>query len=126
MRASLRARLVAWLLLPLSLFVAVCAWLSWRNAAAVADYVQDHDLLSSAKVLSDRLIWEGDNVQASVPPSALSLFVSPAHDRVFLSVVGSEGEVALSTFSGECVCAFINPGSSSRPSQSLLVRAAPG
>ena len=93
MRASLRARLVAWLLLPLSLFVAVCAWLSWRNAAAVADYVQDHDLLSSAKVLSDRLIWEGDNVQASVPPSALSLFVSPAHDRVFLSVVGSEGEV---------------------------------
>ncbi|MBS0429335.1 MAG: sensor histidine kinase, partial [Proteobacteria bacterium] len=93
MRFSLRARLVAWLLLPLSLFVAVCAWLSWRNAAAVADYVQDHDLLSSAKVLSDRLIWEGDNVQASVPPSALSLFVSPAHDRVFLSVIGSDGEV---------------------------------
>ena len=51
----------------------------------MADYVQDRDLLSSAKVLSDRLIWdEGGDVQASVPPSALSLFVSPARDRVFL------------------------------------------
>jgi len=93
MRSSLRARLVAWLLLPLSVFVAVCAGLSWRNAAEVADYVQDHDLLSSAKVLSDRLIWEEDNVRASVPPSALSLFVSPAHDRVFVSVIGRDGEL---------------------------------
>lgn len=93
MRPSLRARLVAWLLLPLSIFVGVCGWLSWRHAAAVADYVQDHDLLSSAKVLSERLIWDGDSVQASVPPSALSLFVSPARDRVFLSVTGSEGEL---------------------------------
>jgi two-component system sensor histidine kinase TctE len=91
--ASLRARLVLWLLLPLSAFVAVCGYLSWRNAAAVADYVQDHDLLSSAKVLSDRLIWEGDSVQASVPPSALSLFVSPDRDRVFLSVTGAGGEL---------------------------------
>ncbi len=52
-RSSLRARLAAWLLLPLSVFVLVCAFLSWRNAATVADYVQDRDLLSSAKVLSD-------------------------------------------------------------------------
>jgi two-component system sensor histidine kinase TctE len=89
--ASLRARLVLWLLLPLSVFVAICGWLSWRNAASVADYVQDHDLLASAKVLSDRLIWEGDNVEASVPPSALSLFVSPDRDRVFLSVTGADG-----------------------------------
>lgn len=92
-RASLRLRLALWLLLPLSVFVAICGWLSWRNAAEVADYVQDHDLLSSAKVLSDRLIWEGDDVQASVPPSALSLFVSPERDRVFLSVTGANGEV---------------------------------
>jgi len=92
-RPSLRMRLAAWLLLPLSVFVAVCGYLNWRNAAEVADYVQDHDLLSSAKVLSDRLIWEGDNVAASVPPAALSLFVSPERDRVFLSVTGAGGEL---------------------------------
>lgn len=90
---SLRIRLAIWLLVPLSLFVAVCGWLDWRNAATVADYVQDHDLLSSAKVLSDRLIWEGDDIQASVPPSALSLFVSPDRDRVFLSVTSASGEL---------------------------------
>jgi len=96
-RASLRLRLALWLLLPMSVFVAVCGWLTWRNAAGVADYVQDHDLLASAKVLSDRLIWEGDDVQASVPPSALSLFVSPDRDRVFLSVTGSNGELLAGT-----------------------------
>ncbi len=91
--ASLRLRLAAWLLLPLSVFVAVCGFLSWRNAAEVADYVQDHDLLASAKVLSDRLIWEGDDVRASVPPAALSLFVSPARDHVFLSVTDANGRL---------------------------------
>ncbi len=93
MFASLRVRLALWLLLPLSVFVAICGTLSWRNAAAVADYVQDHDLLSSAKVLSDRLIWEGDDVRASVPPSALSLFVSSEQDRVFLRVTDADGEL---------------------------------
>jgi two-component system sensor histidine kinase TctE len=93
MSASLRLRLAVWLLLPLSVFVAICGYLNWRHAAEVADYVQDHDLLASAKVLSDRLIWEGDSVQASVPPSALSLFVSPQHDRVFLRVTGASGEL---------------------------------
>lgn len=91
--ASLRLRLAAWLLLPLSVFVAVCGYLNWQNAAEVADYVQDHDLLASAKVLSDRLIWEGDDIRASVPPAALSLFVSPARDRVFLSVTGADGRL---------------------------------
>ncbi len=98
MRSSLRVRLAAWLLLPLSVFVAVCAFLSWRNAATVADYLQDRDLLSSAKVLSDRLIWDdGGDVQASVPPSALSLFVSPAHDQVFLSVTDANGTLLAGT-----------------------------
>jgi len=97
MLASLRLRLALWLLLPLSAFVALCAALSWRNAAAVADYVQDHDLLASAKVLSDRLIWSENDVQASVPPSALSLFASPEHDRVYLSVTGAGGELLAGT-----------------------------
>ena len=90
---SLRARLALWLLLPLSFFVALCGWLNWRNAAALADYVQDHDLLASAKVLAERLIWEGDAIQATVPPSALSLFRSEARDRVFLSVTDSDGRL---------------------------------
>lgn len=97
MGASLRLRLALWLLLPLSAFVALCAWLSWRNAAAVADYVQDHDLLASAKVLSDRLIWDEGDVQASVPPSALSLFASPEHDRVYLSVTDAAGDLLAGT-----------------------------
>lgn len=97
MLASLRFRLALWLLLPLSLFVALCAALSWRNAANVADYVQDHDLLASAKMLSDRLIWEGNDVQASVPPSALSLFASPDRDRVYLNVQGASGELLAGT-----------------------------
>lgn len=96
-KPSLRLRLLIWLLLPMSLFVGVCAFFSWRNATDVADYVQDHDLLSSAQVLSDRLIWEGDNIAASVPPSALSLFASPERDQVFLSVNSADGRLLAGT-----------------------------
>ena len=81
----------------MSLFVAICCALSWRNAASVADYVQDHDLLSSAEVLSDRLIWEGNDIAASVPPSALSLFASPERDRVYLSVTAADGRLLAGT-----------------------------
>ena len=83
---SLRARLALWLLLPLALLVALCGWFAHEHAEDAADYVQDHDLLSSAKILADRLIWEDGDVHASVPPAALSLFMSPARDQVFLSV----------------------------------------
>jgi len=94
---GLRVRLLVWLLLPMSLFVAICCGLSWRNAASVADYVQDHDLLSSAEVVSDRLIWEGNDIAAAIPPSALSLFASPARDQVFLSVTAADGRLLAGT-----------------------------
>ncbi|WP_083748639.1 sensor histidine kinase [Pelomonas sp. KK5] len=94
---SLRLRLLVWLLLPMSAFVAICAALAWRHAASVADYVQDHDLLSSAQVLSDRLIWQDDTLSAVVPPSALSLFASPERDQVFLSVTASDGRLLAGT-----------------------------
>ncbi|QIL72412.1 sensor histidine kinase [Diaphorobacter sp. HDW4B] len=90
---SLRTRLALWLLLPLTVLVLVCSILSKRDANNVADYVQDHDLLSSAKILSERLIWEDGNVHATVPPSALSLFMSPAHDQIYLSVTDTDGNL---------------------------------
>lgn len=90
---SLRARLALWLLLPLALLVGLCGWFAHEHAEDAADYVQDHDLLSSAKILAERLIWEDGDVHASVPPSALSLFMSPAHDRIYLSVTDSQGQL---------------------------------
>ncbi|MFG5780226.1 sensor histidine kinase [Comamonas sp. J-3] len=90
---SLRARLALWLLLPLALLVALCGWFAHEHAEDAADYVQDHDLLSSAKILADRLIWEDGDVHASVPPAALSLFMSPARDQVFLSVTDTQGQL---------------------------------
>ena len=90
---SLRARLALWLLLPLAVLVALCGWFAHQHAEEAANYVQDHDLLSSAKILADRLIWEDGDVQASVPPSALSLFMSAAHDHVYLSVTDGEGQL---------------------------------
>ncbi len=90
---SLRARLALWLLLPLAVLVLVCAVFSHEHAEDAADYVQDHDLLSSAKILAERLIWEDGDVHASVPPSALSLFMSPAQDHVYLSVTDAQGQL---------------------------------
>jgi two-component system sensor histidine kinase TctE len=63
---SLRARLALWLLLPLAAG-GLCGWLR-QQAEDAADYVQDHDLLASAKVLSDRLIWEDNDVPPACRP----------------------------------------------------------
>ena len=68
-------------------------WFAHEHAEDAADYVQDHDLRSSAKILADRLIWEDGDVRASVPPSALSLFMSPARDHVYLSVMDAQGQL---------------------------------
>lgn len=95
---SLRARLSLWLLLPLAVLVALCGWFAHEHAEEAADYVQDHDLLSSAKILADRLIWEDGNVHASVPPSALSLFMSPEQDHVYLSVTDAQGQLLAGQF----------------------------
>ena len=84
---SLRLRLLLWLLIPLTLFVAISATLSYRSARHTADLIQDHALLASAQVIAGEIQWLDGVPHASVPPAALELLVSPEQDQVFYQVI---------------------------------------
>jgi two-component system sensor histidine kinase TctE len=88
---SLRSQLLSWLLAPLALVAALDVWATYRLARDTATIVQERMLLGAARVIGEQIHLEEDVVQVVIPPAALELFVSPAHDRVFYRVSGSDG-----------------------------------
>lgn len=85
--ASLRARLLWWVLLPLAAFMFVTGMLSYSAARQTADLVQDNALLASARTIGEDVTWVNGAVNAVIPPAALEIFESPYHDHVFYKVV---------------------------------------
>lgn len=88
---SLRSQLLFWLLAPLALVAALDVWATYRIARDTATIVQERMLLGAARVIGEQVHLEEDVIQAVIPPAALELFVSPAPDRVFYRVSGSDG-----------------------------------
>lgn len=89
---SLRARLLAWVLLPLAAAVAVDAVITYRNAIDTASVVQDRLLLGSARIVAEQLRFEDGAFQEHIPPSALELFQSSHDDRVYYRVTTESGQ----------------------------------
>ncbi|MFC5474967.1 sensor histidine kinase [Paraherbaspirillum soli] len=88
---SLRTQLLAWLLVPLALFVAFNAWVTYDNAAEMATVVHDRMLLGSARIMAEQIRYEDGALQVVIPPAALELFQSDAHDRVYYRIVAADG-----------------------------------
>jgi two-component system sensor histidine kinase TctE len=87
---SLRARLLLWLILPLAVFVAVTAMISYDSASSTASVVQDAALLSSARTIGEDIDWVEGRLTANVPPAALEIFESPYQDQVFYKIVADK------------------------------------
>ena len=92
MTHSLRARLLAWVLLPLAAAVAVDAAITYRNASDTASVVQDRMLLGAARIIAEQLRFEDGAFQEHIPPSALELFQSGDQDRVYYRVTTESGQ----------------------------------
>jgi hypothetical protein len=90
---SLRAQLLAWVLLPLASAVAVDAWITYRNARDTATVIQDRLLLGSARIVAEQLRFEEGEFQEHIPPSALELFQSGQDDRVYYRVTTGAGQL---------------------------------
>jgi two-component system sensor histidine kinase TctE len=86
MLSSLRARLFAWLLLPLLGFLLVSAALSYTSSRRTAQLLEDNTLLASARMLVEAVYWHEGALVAPVPPAALELFESPYQDHVYYRV----------------------------------------
>ncbi|WP_290972701.1 sensor histidine kinase [Herbaspirillum sp.] len=88
---SLRSQLLLWLLLPLGIFVAVSSWVTYRNAVDMATATHDRLLLGSARIIAEQIRYDDGIFQVEVPPSALELFQSSAHDHVYYRVTAANG-----------------------------------
>ncbi|MGN6668844.1 MAG: sensor histidine kinase N-terminal domain-containing protein, partial [Trinickia sp.] len=90
---QLRVRLLLWVLVPMTLVLALMAVVSWQNARRTALLVQDRRLLASAEVMAGQVRWQQDRLSAETPPAALQMFASRERDRVYFQVRTVSGEV---------------------------------
>jgi two-component system sensor histidine kinase TctE len=90
---SLRAGLLAWVMLPLAGAVAVDGWIGWRDAQRTALAVQDRLLLGSARIVAEQMHFEDGAFQDDIPPAALELFQARDSDQIFYRVNASDGRL---------------------------------
>ncbi|MFM0523393.1 sensor histidine kinase N-terminal domain-containing protein [Paraburkholderia strydomiana] len=83
MMRSLRARLLAWLLVPVAAFMLVTGVMSYDAACETAGLLQDNALFASARIIGEDVDWEEGALIARIPPAALEIFESPYQDQVF-------------------------------------------
>lgn len=90
---NLRSQLVRWLLIPLTLLVAVDAVSVYYNALEVADLAYDRSLLASTRALAERVSIVDGHVTADVPYVALDSFETDTLGRIYYKVTGLKGEL---------------------------------
>lgn len=94
---SLRARLLAGLLLPVALLIAINSVSLYRQSLAAATTAYDRTLLASAKTIGEQLdvegYDEGASLNAIVPYSALEAFEADTQSRMFYRVSAPDGEM---------------------------------
>lgn len=90
---SLRARLLVWVLIPLTGTVALDAWLSYQNAVDTASVVQDRLLLGSARSIAEQIRFEDGSFVHQIPPAALELFQSNQPDHIYYRVTTGAGRL---------------------------------
>jgi two-component system sensor histidine kinase TctE len=88
---SLRWQLLAWLLVPLLLLLALNAWISSRVGVAAADTAFDRLLVASADAIADQLTLQDGVLRVDLPYVALHLLESRLQERVFYRVVAPDG-----------------------------------
>jgi two-component system sensor histidine kinase TctE len=89
---SLRRSLLAWLVLPLTVAIAVGAVTSYRGALEAADLAYDRTLLTSARGIAERVVPVDDRLTVELPYAAIDVFEADQPGRVFYRVTGLEGE----------------------------------
>ncbi|MFM9917597.1 MAG: sensor histidine kinase [Rhizobacter sp.] len=95
MAHSLRARLLAWVLLPLAAAVAIDARIGYVGAEETATLIQERLLLGSARTIAEDLRFEDGAFQPEIPPAAIELFQSGGVDRVYYRVTSPKDELLI-------------------------------
>ena len=84
--ASLRRRLLSWILLPLVALIGVNAWVGYGNAVHAANEAYDRSLYLAARTLAEELAWRDGRLQLDVMKAAGYLFENHTGSRLFYKV----------------------------------------
>ena len=68
--ASLRRRLLSWILWPLMGLIGVNAWVGYGNAVQAANEAYDRSLYLAARTLAEELEWRDGRLQLDVLKAA--------------------------------------------------------
>ncbi|WP_020206557.1 sensor histidine kinase [Cupriavidus sp. WS] len=90
--ASLRARLLWWLIPPMLALQAAYGVVAYSNALASADMAYDRTLLASARNISERITLTPDGVRVDAPYISLDTFEVGMNATMFYRVSGVHGE----------------------------------
>ena len=88
---SLKRQLLAWLIGPLLLVLAVNAVLSYYTALTTANEAYDRLLLASVKAIADQVTVSRGEIVVDIPYVALDLFESKVKERIFYKVTAPDG-----------------------------------
>src|SRR5258706_1943189 len=88
---SLKRQLLAWLLGPVLLMLAVNAVLSYYTALTTANEAYDRLLLASVKAIADQVTVSRGEIVVDIPYVALDLFESKVKERIFYKVTAPDG-----------------------------------
>jgi two-component system sensor histidine kinase TctE len=90
--ASLRRRLLSWILLPLVALIGVNAWVGYGNAVQAANEAYDRSLYLAARTLAEELAWRDGRLQLDVMKAAGYLFENHTGSRLFYKVTTPRGQ----------------------------------
>ncbi len=90
--ASLRRRLLSWILLPLTGLIGVNAWVGYGNAVEAANEAYDRSLYLAARTLAEELSWQDGRLQLDVMKAAGYLFENHTGSRLFYKVTTPAGQ----------------------------------
>lgn len=90
---SLRAQLLAGLMIPLGAFALVQFSVAYRGAEATSRVVTDQILVASARAIAEHVAVRETGVEAFAPPSALGMFDRGYSDSVYYRIARGDGRL---------------------------------
>ncbi len=84
---------MVWLAVPVALVLAASLWLAHSTAWRQATLIMERDLNSSARMIAEQVRFRDGEVGVIVPPAALEIFATDAHDEVAYAVFDDKDEL---------------------------------
>ena len=116
--ASLRARLLGWILPPLAGLIAVNAYVAYDHAVEASNEAYDRALYLASRALAEELVWRQGTLQVNVLRAAGYLLENHTGSRLYYRVSDAAGQ----RLAGEATLPAPTPGPATRVSYYALVQ----